>query len=78
MMYFVINNSGGDTTVTQYTHAELLDELNGGDWGSCYTFLDSIPTQNDTNYWGEGTVLIIKGAIVTPEEEKSITEYKLR
>lgn len=77
-MYFVIHNSGGDTTVSQYTHDELLEELDDGDWGSCYTFLDSIPDNNDTNYWGEGAVLIIKGGIVTPEEEEVITKYKLR
>jgi len=76
-MYFIITNSDGDTTVTPYTHKELVDELNDGEWGDSYTFLDSMPTEKDTNYWGEGTVLIIKGAIVSPEEEAVITKYTL-
>lgn len=74
--YFVIHNSDGDTTVTQYTKEELLEQINDNAWGSNVDFIGEIPSNGDTNYWGEG-ILIIKGSISLPIPKKVITEYDI-
>jgi len=73
--YFVINNSDGDTTVTELTKEQLLKAIQENYWGDRVTF-DKLPKDNDTNYWGEG-LLIIKGRIVTPKPEQVITKYNI-
>lgn len=35
-----------------------------------------MPDDSDTNYWGN-KVLIIKGKIVSPTEEKIVTQYNI-
>ena len=74
-MYFVIRNSDGDTTVEPYSKEQLTAALNNEEFSS-YRFLDSIPAETDTNYWGE-VVLIIKGTITVPEPIESVTVYKV-
>ena len=69
--YFVIRNSDGDTTVKEYTKQELLEEI--GEFE--FTF-PQIPENSDTNYWGDG-VLIIKGKVVTPTAEQVVTLYSI-
>lgn len=73
--YFIIHNGDGDTTVTQMTKTELLEAIVDKYWGDS-TPLSNIPNAGDTNYWGEG-ILIIKGKIVTPEAEQVVTKYKI-
>jgi len=73
--YFVITNSDGDTHVSQITKEDLLEKLNENYWGS-RVFFDKMPKDSDTNYWGD-SVLIIKGEIVAPSEEKVVTQYKI-
>jgi len=76
-IYYLIHNSDGDTTVRPIDKEKFLKELADGDYGDDVYFLDEIPSNNDTNYWGENSYLIIKGNIVTPKEKKVITEFKL-
>lgn len=75
--YFVIHNSEGDTSVERLTKPELLERLNPADpyYGSKTAALGDIPN-SDTNYWGEG-LLIIKGTIVTPEAKVKVQAYDI-
>lgn len=75
--YFVIRNSDGDTTVEEVTGDELRKRLNTEDpyYGS-REFFDKMPTERDTNYWGNN-VLIIKGEIVTPKPKEVVTRYDI-
>jgi len=69
--YFVIRNSDGDTTVSEYTKQELLEEI-----GDMEYIFPQIPENTDTNYWSEG-VLIIKGRVVAPRAERVVTLYDI-
>jgi hypothetical protein len=71
--YFIIRNGDGDTTVRVVTKKELLRELQDGEYGKVFT---ELPNEPDTNYWGEG-VLIIKGKLVSPKAEQVITKYNI-
>jgi hypothetical protein len=71
--YFIIRNSDGDTTVRTVSKEQLLRDINDGEFGDV---LSKIPENNDTNYWGEG-VLIIKGTIVVPKAEQVVTKYSI-
>ena len=73
--YFVINNSDGDTTITELTKEQLLKALKENYWGKKGTF-DKLPKENDTNYWGEN-ILIIKGKVVSPVPEQVVTKYNI-
>lgn len=71
--YFIIRNSDGDTTVREISKEQLLRDMNDGEFGGV---LGNIPENPDTNYWGEG-VVIIKGRIVVPKAEQVITKYSI-
>jgi hypothetical protein len=71
--YFIIRNSDGDTTVRTISKEQLLRDINDGEYGDALT---EIPENPDTNYWGEG-VLIIKGKIVAPKAEQVVTKYSI-
>ena len=73
--YFVINNSDGDTSVTQLTKQQLLEAIKENYWGKKEAF-PGLPKDGDTNYWGE-SILIIKGKIVQPRPEKVVTRYNI-
>ncbi len=73
-MYFVIRNSDGDTSVTPMTKDQLLEFINE-DEGS--DFLSSVPSNHDTNYWGD-KILIIKGEVVTPTAKEKVIEYTIK
>lgn len=79
--YFVIFNSDGDTTITPYSKEDLERDLNDQAWGADVTFVEELGTLKgydlDTNYWGESTVLIIKGEITLPNEKKVVTNFSL-
>ncbi len=74
MKYYLIRNSDGDVYVTAYTKKEIQEELDSGELNS--RFLDSLP-DSDTNYWGENTVLLIKGEIVVPEPKEVTIKHEL-
>lgn len=73
-MYYVIQNSDGDTIVNTYTKAELLAEIDEGSFGE--GIMTEFPENHDTNYWC-GEALIIKGKMVAPQAEQVITKYKI-
>ena len=73
--YYVICNGEGDTTVTEMTKTELLKAVEENYWGD-RLYLGDIPTQRDTNYWGEG-ILVIKGKIVTPDPVDVVRKYDI-
>lgn len=74
--YYIISNSDGDTTVEQVDKETLLKRIEENYYGSHKGILEKIPTNNDTNYWGEN-ILIIKGKIVTPTPEQVVTKYDI-
>ena len=74
--YFIIRNSDGDTRVECVLKEELLKRINNGDYGDEAKFLDKLPKESDTNYWGEG-ILIIKGDVVSPFAKKVVTEFNI-
>jgi hypothetical protein len=71
--YFVIRDSDGDTTVHEYDKEHLLHDIEAGEYGDV---LSELPENPDTNYWGEG-VLIIKGKMIVPKAEEVITKYSI-
>ena len=73
--YFVISNSEGDTTITPVRKKELLERINEHYWGR-REYLSEIPQERDTNYWGDG-VLIIKGEVVVPTAKEKVIEYEI-
>lgn len=73
--YFVIRNSDGDTTVTEFTKEKLIKALEENYWGEGIQALNTIKEQ-DTNYWGE-RILIIKGNIVTPKPVETVVRYDI-
>jgi len=76
-MYFIIQNSDGDTTVQQVPKEELARRLtpdkNGDNSYGSDGFLEEIK-EDDTNYWGEN-ILIIKGDIVSPKPKDVVKSY---
>ena len=76
-IYFVIRNSDGDTTVRTLNKKQLLEYMKDGDFGNNgEDILDEIPENADTNYWGEG-VLIIKGHQVSPTAKQTVVEFDI-
>jgi len=76
-VYFVIRNSDGDTTVIERNKEDLIADLEAGEFGiEGEKILERIPN-NDTNYWYEGSVLIIKGTIVVPKAVEHITKFEI-
>jgi hypothetical protein len=74
--YFVIRNSDGDTTVNAVSKEELLKQIEDGEFGKeGKNIVSSIPDHN-TNYWGDG-VIIIKGKMVVPRGEFVITKFNI-
>lgn len=74
--YFVIINSDGDTRIDCISKEELLKRINDNYYGEHRHFLDIMPTESDTNYWGDN-ILIIKGSVVSPQEKKVVTEFTI-
>ena len=74
-MYFIISNSNGDTLITAVTKTELLEELEDRD----VEFLtkEELNADNDSNYWGENVLLIIKGEVIVPKPKDIIQSYEL-
>lgn len=73
--YFIIHNGEGDTTVDCVTKEVLLERIKENYYGSG-EYLNNMPINSDTNYWG-GSILVIKGSIVTPQAKTKITEYTI-
>jgi hypothetical protein len=71
--YFIITNSDGDTYVDCVTKDVLLERINEEYYGK-REYLNDMPTDKDTNYWGD-SILVIKGSIVAPQAKTKITEY---
>lgn len=71
--YFVITNSDGNTHVECITKDVLLERINEEHYGR-REYLNNMPTDSDTNYWGD-SILVIKGSIVAPQAKTKITEY---
>lgn len=83
-MYFIIRNSDGDTHIEPVSKEKLMKVISPDEDGNTYyghidniTFLDAIPENTDTNYWGSDKVLIIKGEIVTPKPKEVIKTYEI-
>ncbi len=77
--HFVIQNSGGDTRIRQMTEAQLLAALQPNECGdadiAALRVLEKIP-DSDTNYWGNG-IIIIKGEIIVPKAKEVVTRFEL-
>ena len=73
-LYYIIKSNDGDTTVFEYTKEQLMKLLNEDYIDLNIHFYDTIPLNNDTNYWGKNA-LIIKGKIVKPQVKMQVTKY---
>jgi len=74
-MYYVIQNSDGDTRVDCITENVLKERLAEQYWGNIgFVDMNQLNKNNDTNYWGEN-IMIIKGDIVIPKEKSVVIEY---
>jgi hypothetical protein len=78
-MLFLISNSDGDTSVRMVDEGTFLAELNRGDYGPAPRFLtaDELTERDDTNYWPEGSVLVIRGSLIVPAAMQVIKEWGL-
>lgn len=65
--YFTIYSSEGDLRVSKLTKNELEEMIN--DIGMDYYFVNDI-NNGDPAYWTNGSLLIIKGEIITPITKK--------
>jgi hypothetical protein len=74
--YFIITNSDGDTHVECVTKEVLLERINDEHYGSFPNYMNELPKDSDTNYWG-GDIMIIKGELVSPEIKTKITEFTI-
>lgn len=66
LMYLVIESSGSDISIRQYTKEDLEAYLNGGDVCTHQDFFDEIPIEPDPTCWYDG-ICIIKGKVVVPK-----------
>ena len=73
--YFIISNSDGDTTVDVVDKETLLERIKEEYYGDREVFTE-MPSDNDTNYWGEG-ILVIKGKVVSPKPVQVITDFEI-
>lgn len=73
--YFVIRNSDGDTHVECISKETFLERVTENYYGNI-SYLEDMPSDSDTNYWGTD-VLVIKGKVVFPKEEKVVTQYSI-
>ena len=74
--YFVISNSDGDTHVRSMSEDELVKALNPNEHGDMELNFSKALTSlgmGDTNYWGDG-FLIIKGEVVVPQPMEVVTQ----
>ena len=74
--YFVIHPSDGETSITPFTKEELLELIKEDYWGPNKDWLNSTHN-NNTNYWGDDGMLVIKGEIVQPEPKEVTIEYDI-
>lgn len=74
---FLVHSSNGDTDIRAVDPDDLLRKINSGWYGDNPQFLDALPDTPDTNYWPEGSFLLIKGEIVVPKPRQVIIEYEL-
>ncbi len=79
MTYFIIWNSDGETYVEVIEPSKLVKDLVNGDYGDDPLFLDTLPVgiNAQTDYWPEGSHLIIKGEIVVPKPVEVVMGYKI-
>lgn len=75
MKYFLIRNVDGDTFVSEINREEILRDLDEYE-RNADDFLDKAP-DSDTNYWGEGKCLLIRGEIVTPQKKEVAIKHDL-
>lgn len=65
--YIVITPMEDSASVEQISGTELQERLNSG-WYAGDKFVDRIPEQgNNTAYWPEGTVIILRALFVIPK-----------
>jgi hypothetical protein len=78
-MYFVIRNlESGAITINSYSKNgvnKLINNESDGDFDT-HDFIKNI-TDDNPAYWGENSILIIKGEIVVPNPVRVIEQYKI-
>ena len=75
--YFLIYGTEDGGQIQAIGGDELLDRLTSGYYGDMDFIKPGEPFDGDTNYWGEGVYLLIKGEIVVPKAKETVTEYEL-
>jgi len=80
-MYYIISQSGdGDIFINELTSQQMQKEMNRWVVGDCMPAIhtpESFEGNQDPMYWGENTILIIKGEIVVPKATEKITKLEI-
>ena len=74
MPLFSIYNSDGDTHVAEVKEKDIIEEIKECETNECDIpeYLEKLPENHDTNYWPEGSHLLIEGKIVSPKPKEVI------
>lgn len=80
--YLVIWRKGGDTRIDALTRVEVEKALEQGAYGENVTFFSSFEDIDDglndnTSYWDNERVLIVKGKAVVPNRREFVVKYEL-
>jgi hypothetical protein len=81
-MYIVIQTTGdGDIRINKYSKDELTKFINDeeeGDFDTADFVTDKrLEKESDPIYWGENSILIIKGELVVPKPVKIVEQYEV-
>lgn len=76
--FIVVTHSDGDVNLHYMDSQGLQKRLAENYYGEDIRFvgLDMLLNKSDPNYWGENTVLVIKGAPVVPKAVTQVTHYE--
>jgi hypothetical protein len=75
--YTIITSDEDGVRIQQMSKAQLERELANDYWGEDMVWVDRMPDRTDPQEWGSiGSIgVIIRGEIVTPEAETTVTKW---
>lgn len=74
--YFVLVPGEDGLRTYAMDEAELVKRLNESYWGEDVEFVDRVPPNADSNYWGR-IIVIIRGSVVVPKAIKVVKEFAI-
>ena len=76
MDYFVIDSTEDGVAIEKVERDELLRRLKE-DWYENRAFATDMPKESDPAYWTGGTVVLIKGTVITPKAIEVVTDWEI-